>query len=153
MRKKIICFRNSYLVKIFGLKASEISLLRGALQTLIFTILIALPLVNDPNKNQSPESETFLGRSSGLGPNLIIYCQVCVYGLLVSTCCFACMAALPLMPIGDVIVISFTAPIFSVVLERIFLSRKFTLLSILLCLIIGRYLSSITINLLMSTVF
>ena len=40
------------------------------------------------------------------------------------------------MPIGDLIVICFTAPVFSVLLDRIVLKRSFTLLSICLCFLI-----------------
>ena len=125
------------MVKIFGLKASDVTLLRGGLQTIIFSLLVAIQTVQEPDNNHSADEPSLL-RSKALGPKLKLYGQVCLYGLFVSTCCFACLAALPLMPIGDVIVISFTAPIFSVIFERIFLNRKLTFLSVFLCCIIGK---------------
>jgi drug/metabolite transporter (DMT)-like permease len=49
---------------------------------------------------------------------------------------FSCLAAIPLMPIGDLIVISFTSPVLSVFFDRIVLKRLLTFLSICLCLLI-----------------
>ena len=47
---------------------------------------------------------------------------------------FAAIAAIPLMPIGDLIVISFVSPVFSVFLDRIILKRSLTFLAMSLCL-------------------
>jgi len=49
---------------------------------------------------------------------------------------FACLSAIPLMPIGDLIVICFTSPVFSVFLERIVVKRPLTLLAISLCFLV-----------------
>lgn len=49
---------------------------------------------------------------------------------------FACLAAIQFMPIGDLIVISFTSPVFSVFLDRIILKRLLTFLSVGLCILI-----------------
>ena len=65
-----------------------------------------------------------------------MYLLLGFYGLSVSTMSFACLAAIPLMPIGDLIVISFTSPVFSVFLDRIILKRIMTFLSIGLCFLI-----------------
>ena len=54
-----------------------------------------------------------------------------------STADFAVLAAIPLMPIGDLIVIAFTSPVFSVFLDRIVNQRSLTLLSISLCFLIA----------------
>ena len=59
-----------------------------------------------------------------------------VYGFTASTASFACLAAIPFMPIGDLIVICFTSPVFSVFLDRVVLKRSFTILSVCLCLLI-----------------
>ena len=45
--------------------------------------------------------------------------------------------AVPLMPIGDLIVISFSSPVFSVFLESLVLKRTMTVLSVVLCISIG----------------
>ena len=126
-------FSNSYLVKIFGLKASEISLMRGGLQTLIFTLIVAVNAVNEPKDGNIRTKDPVCSVIKS-------FCQVCVYGLLVAVSSFSVMSALPLMPIGDLVVICFTQPIFSVIFECIILNRKLTLLSVVLCIFIGLYL-------------
>ena len=117
-------------MKIFGLKASEISLLRGGLQTLIFTLIVAVNSVNEPKHGTIKTKES-------LCSVMKTYCQVTVYGLLVAVSSFSVMSALPLMPIGDLVVICFTQPIFSVIFECLILNRKLTLLSVVLCIFIG----------------
>ena len=65
-----------------------------------------------------------------------MYVQIVVYGFTVSTMSFSCLAAIPLMPIGDLIVICFASPVFSVFLDRIVLKRLLTILSVSLCFLI-----------------
>ena len=59
-----------------------------------------------------------------------------LYGFSVSTMNFACLLAIPLMPIGDIIVICFASPVFIVILDRIVLRRALTFLSLSPCLLI-----------------
>ena len=43
---------------------------------------------------------------------------------------------IPLIPISDLIIICFTAPIFSVILEAVFLKKRITLVSLVLCCLV-----------------
>ena len=126
------------MVKIFGLKASEIALVRGAVQIMIFSMIVAVKAVSEDstdaeqgNKKVKPVADrvTLIKR----------YLLVCVYGILVSTSSFSVTSALPLMPIGDLVVICFTSPIFSVFFDAVILKRKLTILSIVLCMFIGKF--------------
>ena len=67
---------------------------------------------------------------------MILYPLIFLYGFTVSSMGFACLSAIPLMPIGDLIVISFTSPVFSVFLDRIVLKRPLTRLGISLCFLV-----------------
>ena len=58
------------------------------------------------------------------------------YGFFISTMSFSFLAAIPYMPIGDLIVLSFMSPVFSVFLDRILLKRPLTCLAVLLCMVI-----------------
>ena len=49
---------------------------------------------------------------------------------------FSFLLAIPYMPIGDLIVLSFMSPVFSVFLDRIVLKRPLTFLAVFLCMII-----------------
>ena len=62
---------------------------------------------------------------------------VSLRGLLTASMSFVCVVAVRLMPIGDLIVLAFTSPVFSVVMDAVFLQRRLTLLSVTLCLLIG----------------
>eukprot|EP00091_Calanus_sinicus_P004379 TRINITY_DN14652_c0_g1_i1.p1 TRINITY_DN14652_c0_g1~~TRINITY_DN14652_c0_g1_i1.p1 ORF type:complete len:265 (-),score=25.77 TRINITY_DN14652_c0_g1_i1:69-863(-) len=59
-----------------------------------------------------------------------------LYGFCVSSASFSFLAAVPFMPIGDLIVASFTSPVFSVFIDRAILKRPLTWLSVLLCFLI-----------------
>ena len=59
-------------------------------------------------------------------------------GLLSSSMSFACIMAVPLMPIGDLVVIAFISPVFSLILEGLILKRPLTILAVILCILIGR---------------
>jgi len=61
---------------------------------------------------------------------------IVLYGFTVATMSFACLAAIPLMPIGDLVVLCYVYPVFSVFLDRIVLKRALTFLSISLCFLI-----------------
>lgn len=58
---------------------------------------------------------------------------VLLYGLLTSSASFSCVSAIPLMPIGDLIVVCMSTPVFSVILDKLVLKRPLTLLSVTLC--------------------
>jgi len=119
----LIYISNNYLVAWTGLKAPEIALVRGGLQLAIFGALVCRRRETDKESGVT-HKQAFL------------YLLLSVYGFTASTASFACLAAIPFMPIGDLIVICFTAPVFSVFLDRIVLKRSFTLLSICLCFLI-----------------
>ena len=58
------------------------------------------------------------------------------YAFFVSTMSFSFLLAIPYMPIGDLIVLSFMSPVFSVFLDRVVLKRPLTFLAVFLCMII-----------------
>jgi len=66
----------------------------------------------------------------------LLYVQIILFGFTVSTMSFASLAAIPFMPIGDLIVICFVSPVFSVFLDWIVLKRSLNLLSVSLCFLI-----------------
>ena len=69
--------------------------------------------------------------------SMIIGWSLAVFrGLLSSSMSFACIMAAPLMPIGDLIVLCFISPVFSVILEGLILKRPLTILSLSLCVFI-----------------
>ena len=120
----LIYVGNNYLVSWAGLGAPEVGLVRGALQILVFGFLLWRSRGTDPNISQ-----TKFGK-------LGFYTLLVLYGFSISTSSFACLAAIPLMPIGDLIVICFTAPVFCVFLDRIVNKRLLTILSVSLCCLI-----------------
>ena len=54
-----------------------------------------------------------------------------------------CLAAIPLMPIGDLIVLCFTSPVFAVVFEFLILRRPIKIITVTLCCLIGESLQNI----------
>ena len=54
------------------------------------------------------------------------------------------LAAIPLMPIGDLIVLCFTSPVFSVFFEFLILKRAIKVISVVLCCLIGEILQNIS---------
>ena len=115
---------NNYLVSWAGLAAPEVGLVRGAMQILVFGTLLWRSRGADTNISQ-----TKFGR-------LKFYTWLVLYGFSISTASFACLAAIPLMPIGDLTILVFTAPAFCVFLDRIVNKRLLTILSISLCFLI-----------------
>jgi len=120
---------NSYIVAWAQLKASEITLVKGILQLLIFGAANLFTKKEKNNNNKEAES----GSKSNRFHLLVL---LCILGFTTATASFAVLTAIPLMPIGDVIVICFTAPVFSVFLDRIVLHKPLSFLSIFLCLFI-----------------
>ena len=65
--------------------------------------------------------------------------MVSLYGLLMSSVTLASLAAIPLMPIGDLIVLCLpTSPVFALLFEFLILRRPIKALSICLCCLIGQ---------------
>ena len=62
---------------------------------------------------------------------------ISLYGLLMSSAVISVLASIPLMPIGDLIVLSFTSPVFAVIFEFLILRRPLKLPSVFLCCLIG----------------
>jgi len=116
---------NNYLVAWTQLQAPEIAFVRGIFQIVIFGAIIWRG--RQDKKEEKPEQKT---------SQYVLYAQLVLYGVTVSTMSFACLAAIPLMPIGDIIVICFASPVFSVFLDRIVLKRLLTILSVSLCFLI-----------------
>ena len=48
-----------------------------------------------------------------------------------------CLAAIPLMPIGDLIVLCFTSPVFAVFFEFLILGRRIKVTTLVFCCLIG----------------
>ena len=57
-----------------------------------------------------------------------------------------CLAAIPLMPIGDLIVLSFTSPVFAVFFEFLLLGRRIKVTTVGLCCLIGEISQNIQLS-------
>ena len=64
--------------------------------------------------------------------------KISLYGLLMSSLTLGSLAAIPLMPIGDLIVLCFTSPVFALFFEFLILKRPVRVLSVFLCCLIGK---------------
>jgi len=120
----LIYIGNNYLVSWTELAAPEVALVRGALQVLLFGVLVW--------RTRETGVEISETKNSRLG----LCAWLVLYGFTISTGSFACIAAIPYMPIGDLIVLCFTSPVFSVFLDRVVNKRLFTILSVSLCFFI-----------------
>ena len=125
---------NNYIVKIYSLSASEVSLVRGCQQVLVFSVILVYKNcrsqneVTDDSKSRSYIKKLFL---------------ILLHGFFTATLSFSCVFAVSLMPISDLIVLGFSSPIFSVFLEAFFLKRQLTLVSVFLVFLIGNYYSNL----------
>ena len=63
--------------------------------------------------------------------------MISLYGVLMSSVSLTCLAAIPLMPIGDLIVLCFTSPVFAVFFEFLILRRPIKVFTLALCALIG----------------
>ena len=63
--------------------------------------------------------------------------MISLYGVLMSSVSLTCLAAIPLMPIGDLIVLFFTTPVFAVFFELLILRRPIKVITLALCCLIG----------------
>jgi len=120
----LIYIGNNYLVSWTQLAAPEVALVRGVLQVTVFGVLVW--------RSRETEVDISGTKNNRLG----LYAWLALYGFTISTASFACIAAIPYMPIGDLIVICFTSPVFSVFIDRIVNKRLFTILTISLCFFI-----------------
>ena len=119
---------NNYIVKLASLSASEVSLVRGTLQVLVFSGIIVYRSRQSSNTEATETDYKSIGKKLGL---------IALHGFFTSTLSFNCVFAISLMPISDLIVIGFSSPMFSVFLESFFLKRKLTVLSLIIVVIIG----------------
>ena len=117
----------NYAVKWAGLGAGEVSLVRGGLQVLVFSSLL---IINREKAGAGPENNDKWSQFKK-------YFLVGIHGFLNATIAFVMVLAVTLMPIGDLVVISFSSPVFSLILESLVLKRPMTILSIVLCISIG----------------
>ena len=121
-----ICYiGNNYLVKWAELGPGEVSLIRGLIQILVFSTIIYVQRKRSSKDDSSPSLKQWI--------------LICVYGFFSSTMAYACIMAVSLMPISDLIVICYLCPVFSVILDALVLKRPLTVLSVLLCIIIGKF--------------
>ena len=65
--------------------------------------------------------------------------MISLYGVLQASVSLTCLAAVPLMPIGDLIVLFFTTPVFAVFFEFLILRRPIKFISLGLCFLIGEF--------------
>ena len=124
----LIYIGSNYAVRWAGLGAGEVSLVRGGLQVLVFSILL---IRNTGNKAETDN------KNNDKWCQLKKYLLVTVHGFLNAAMGFVMVMAVPLMPIGDLIVICFSSPVFSVILESLVLKRRMTILSVVLSISIG----------------
>ena len=136
-------------VKWARLSAGEVSLVRGCLQVLVFSLVTILTHKTGgeggglEGGNKQGVEATLLkedtDKISKSSRSLIIknWCLACLRGFLTASSSFSCVMAVGLMPIGDLIVLAFISPVFSVILDAIILKRPLTFLSVILCILIG----------------
>ena len=126
---------SNYAVKWAGLGAGEVSLVRGGLQMLVFSCIL---IINREKAVTVPENnDKWLQFKK--------YFLVGTHGFLNATIAFVMVFAVTLMPIGDLVVISFSSPVFSVILESLVLKRPLTILSVVLCISIGTAKTQMTL--------
>jgi len=129
---------NSYLVKWIHLGPGEVSLVRGILQIIVFSSIIVKHKLKSEHlqvntKDDSSEENSMKKENKGVFGT---YLLLCVYGLLTSTSSFSVITAIPFLPIGDLIVLCFISPVFSVIWSSLIIKKPLTLLSIVLCIFI-----------------
>ena len=120
---------NNYIVKLASLSASEVSLVRGTLQVLVFSAIILYKSRQSSSRGETQTDYKSLGKKLGL---------ITLHGFFTSTLSFNCVFAISLMPISDLIVLGFSSPVFSIFLESFFLKRNLTVLSLIIVVIIGK---------------
>eukprot|EP00091_Calanus_sinicus_P015553 TRINITY_DN33928_c0_g1_i1.p1 TRINITY_DN33928_c0_g1~~TRINITY_DN33928_c0_g1_i1.p1 ORF type:complete len:114 (+),score=12.18 TRINITY_DN33928_c0_g1_i1:147-488(+) len=82
---------NNYLVAWTHLKATEVTVVRGGLQFLVFGLLLCKSHIEDTPPDSGQKSN-----------RLHLYILIGIFGFTTSTASFACLAAIEFMPIGDI---------------------------------------------------
>ena len=138
----IIYVAQNYLVKTVELGAGEVSLVRGLLQMLVFSLIMLFTKKQDARieNDKNVESGEMLLRKKyeALEGGWRTWLLASLRGFLTASMTFCCVMAVPLMPIGDLVVIAFISPVFSLILECLILKRPLTVLSTILCILIGK---------------
>ena len=132
----LVYIGSNYAVRWAELGASEVSLVRGSLQVLVFSILLIR------NRGNKAETEP---KNNGKWCTLKKYLLVSLHGFLNAAMGFIMVMAVPLMPIGDLVVITFISPVFSLILECLILKRPLTVLAVILCILISKVYEGIAI--------
>ena len=129
-------------VKWTELGAGEVTLVEGALQILVFSVILLVARLRRQAEDEDGGCEA---PAPATKHRLRKWALVALRGFLIASMSYACILAVGLMPIGDLIVLAFLSPVFSVVMDAVFLKRRLTLLSVFLCVLIGtstKYLHS-----------
>ena len=121
-------------VKWTELGAGEVTLVEGALQILVFSVILLVARLRRQAEDEDGGCEA---AAPATKHRLRKWALVALRGFLIASMSYACILAVGLMPIGDLIVLAFLSPVFSVVMDAVFLKRRLTLLSVFLCVLIG----------------
>ena len=132
----IIYIGSNYMVKWAELGAGEVTLVRGALQILVFSVILLVARLRRQAEDEDGGCEA-AAAAPATKHRLRKWALVALRGFLIASMSYACILAVGLMPIGDLIVLAFLSPVFSVVMDAVFLKRRLTLLSVFLCVLIG----------------
>jgi len=132
LASNLIYLANNYAIKWAELKSSEVAMVRGAIQVLLFSLV----LLHKKSKKTKAEDEEKLKQDENTTSTLNLIVLLISYGAMMATMSFACLSAIPFMPVGDLIVICFASPAVSVFLERLLLKTPFTIIGIFLSLTI-----------------
>ena len=144
----IIYVSQNYVVKTVRLGAGEVSLVRGLLQILVFSIIMLLTRykqrkhVYEHEKLETGDTLLRQKQDTTLVEGWRTWLLASLRGFLTASMSFCCVMAVPLMPIGDLVVIAFISPVFSLILECLALKRPLTILAVILCILIGKPLKS-----------
>ena len=148
----IIYVSQNYVVKTVRLGAGEVSLVRGLLQILVFSIIMMLTRYKQRKHvydHEKLETGDTLLRQKQETITLVegwrTWLLASLRGFLTASMSFCCVMAVPLMPIGDLVVIAFISPVFSLMLECLILKRPLTILAVILCILIGKVYDGIAI--------
>ena len=116
------------------LGAGEVTLVGGGLQILVFSVILLVARLRRQAEDEDGGCEA---EAPATKHRLRKWALVALRGFLIASMSYACILAVGLMPIGDLIVLAFLSPVFSVVMDAVFLKRRLTLLSVFLCVLIG----------------
>ena len=138
----IIYVAQNYVVKTVRLGAGEVSLVRGLLQILVFSVILLLTRHKEAGKQvyEHESGEMLLRKKLDrlAGGGWRTWLLASLRGFLTASMSFCCVMAVSLMPIGDLVVIAFISPVFSLILEGLILKRPLTILAVILCILIGK---------------